>query len=330
MKSTFRTALIGLGKIGAGNASDVQMAKYYPYATHAQVLRDHPRFEWVAGVDLEADVLAMAQRDWGFPDALTDVRELRDLDIDVAVIATPPAARSGILEALPRLRGMVVEKPLGRTQEETSDFIRLVEERALLTQVALWRRSDTLYRELAAGGLRSYVGLPQAVFATYGNGFRNNGSHVVDFLRMLFGEIAAVVPIPSLKPVPAGPIPRDVQMPFSLRMESGLVVAVQALDFGAYREVGLDVWGTEGRLTIFQEGLAIRQFPRCENRSTTGEFEIATDAGTEIPSTVGTAFYEIFESLAQALDGLAPLTCPIRTAAESEEWVDRILRECGG
>jgi len=205
--------------------------------------------------------------------------------------------------------------------------MQMVEDRALLAQVALWRRSDRFYRSLAKGELTRLVGQTQSVFATYGNGLRNNGTHVIDFLRMQFGEIAEIALIPGETPRPAGPIPGDVQMPFSLRMESGLPVAVHALDFGAYREVGLDVWGTEGRLTIFQEGLKIHHYPRGENRSTSGEFEIATDSGAEIASTVGTAFYEIFESLSQGLDGLAPLTCPIRTAAASEAWVDRILGE---
>jgi len=328
MTGAYRAALIGLGKIGVGYAADPLMAKHYPYATHAQGLRDHPRFDWVVGMDTDSALVAAAQAEFGFESGISDPALLAEYDLDVAILATPPGSRAELLAAMPKLSGLIVEKPLGRDLAESRRFIQMVEERRLPCQVALWRRSDVGFRELAQGKLEALVGQPQAVFATYGNGLRNNGTHVVDFLRMLFGEIGSVL-VGDSPIVAAGPIPGDRQFAFQLTMESGLPIAALPLDFGAYREVGLDIWGTSGRLAILQEGLTVNSYLRRESRSTTGEYEIDSDHPIAQESTVGTAFYAMLDNLAATLDGHETLNSPIQTAYESEQWVEKIWEAAG-
>jgi hypothetical protein len=38
---------------------------------------------------------------------------------------------------------------------------------------------------------------------------------------------------------------------------------MSSLDFRAYREVGLDLWGHVGRLAIWQEGLHVAHYPQA-------------------------------------------------------------------
>lgn len=325
-RSALRTVLVGLGRVGAGYADDPVMARWIPYATHAQVLSDHPAFDWGAVVDLSEEARARAAARWGVPRAAATVdRIAAEYGPEVAVLATPPGPRMAIVEGLPGLRAVVVEKPLGRNVAEAEEFLALCEERSILVQVNLWRRADQQFRGLAGGGLRAEIGEVQAAFALYGNGLMNNGTHLVDFVRMLVGEFEVVQALPGPARSLTGVLEGDVDVPFSARLAGGIPASFLPLDFSSYREVGLDVWGKAGRLAVLQEGLSISSYPRVENRSAAGEFEIASDQPRRLDSTVGDAFYRLYTNLAEAIAEDRELWSPGPTALRSEQVIQAVL-----
>lgn len=286
-----------------GYAADATMARYYPYATHAQVLRNHPAFDWCAVVDPDHAARNMAVCDWGVAGAVADVSALGPLaeQIEVVVIATPPESRMNVIEALPNLRAVLAEKPLGIDLASAQAFLDACQRRGIVVQVNLWRRADARFRALAGGELAELVGKVQIVVGVYGNGLKNNGTHMVDMARMLFGEIDSVQRINS-EPYVEGPIPGDMNAAFALRTITGEVVTLLPLRFENYRENGFSIWGGNGRLDIMNEGLTIRHYPKVANRAMAGEYEIAADAPRELSSTVGDALYRMYENLACVLD----------------------------
>jgi predicted dehydrogenase len=322
--TALRTVLVGAGKIGLGYGADPVMAKHYPYATHAQVLRDHPAFALGAVVDRSDEALRLAREDYAVAITSNRVEDCIAWAPEVAVLATPPSERLGFVAALPSLRAVLVEKPLGRDEKEAQRFLDECTAKGILVQVNLWRRADRVFRELAHD-LERRIGRVQGGFALYGNGLHNNGTHVVDFLRMLLGEIVSVQATGPAGPA-HGPIPGDVHVPFVLRFASGVIVQASPLDFREYRENGIDLWGTEGRLTILQEGLTIAVAPRRENRAMSGEREIASDAADLLAPSVGRAFYEMYDDLARALREGTPLCSPATSAMRSTAIVDAIER----
>ncbi len=316
--------MIGFGRIGAGYADDPVMARHYPYATHAQVLAAHPAFQWVGVTDRSPRARRLARERWGVP-AFRDPAEMAaDCAPDVAVLATPPGSRTEILDRLPSVRAVLVEKPLGRTPAEGRRFLEVCHRRGILVQVNFWRRADRVFRDLAAGGLQRRVGAPQAVFGLYGNGLLNNGTHMVDFIRMLLGEVRSVQALAGARPLRAGPIEGDVHVAFSMRLYSGLAVAMQPLAFEHYRENALDIWGEKARLFIGQEGLGLSLYPRESNRGMQGESEIASDRPRELRSTVGTALYHMYTNLAAALGGKQALWSSGPSALQTERVVGAI------
>ncbi len=306
--SRLRTVIIGFGRVGAGYADDPVMAKHYPYATHAQVLSDHPAFAWEAVVDPSDDALELARSRWGIGLAVHSTEELAELcRPEVAVIATSPESRMDIIDRLPGLRAVLVEKPLGRTTEEGRTFLEQCRGRGIKCQVNLWRRADQLFRRLALGRLREMIGEPQAAFGVYGNGVINNGTHMVDFVRMLLGEVEAIQTVEGAPPYHEGPLAGDSNIPFVLRLRSGLTVMMQPVSFRHFRENSLDIWGERGRLSIMQEGLGVYYYPRLQNRAMKDEWEIASDRPEFLDSTVGKAFYSMYSNLAEAVSGKAQL-----------------------
>ncbi len=298
-----RTVLIGFGKVGAAFAEDPVMAKYYPYASHAQVLRDHPCFQWEAVVDPSQEALKSASEGWHVPITKGSLEEILTREnIDVAIFATPPDSRLSFIDKLPRVRAILVEKPIARTLEESMAFLQKCKERNILVQVNFWRRADETFRKLADGWLEELIGIPQIVFGIYGNGLLNNGSHMIDFVRMLLGDIEAVQSFGTDSAYPAGPIRGDKNIHFNLYMKKSAVVTMHAVRFEHYRENGLDIWGQRGRLSIMLEGLCIYLFAKDNNRAMEGEWEVSFDKPQPILSTVGYAFYHVYSNLADAVN----------------------------
>lgn len=326
MKSGFRTVVIGFGRMGAGYADDPVMAEHYRYATHAQVLRDHPAFEWGAVVDPSPAAREQAASRWHVPRVYGDVESLvAGYDPEVAVIATPPESRLGIIRQMKGLRAVLVEKPLAKTISESERFLAECHALGIQVQVNLWRRADELFHRLAVEGLESRIGRIQSIFGVYGNGLLNNGTHMVDFVRMLAGEIESVRAFDGIEPRPEGPISGDANVPFTLTLRHQIPVSFHPVSFGSFRENALDVWGTTGRLSILQEGLSINLFPVCENRAMTGEGELASDKPTALASTVGHALYRMYDNLAEVLRGRGGLCSPGNSALETARAVEAVL-----
>jgi predicted dehydrogenase len=326
LSKRFRTLLVGLGKIGATYVDDASMSKTVPYVTHAQVLADHPAFAWHGAVDTSAGANEFVRSRFGVERTGTAVEQIEGLDrVDVVVLATPPSSRTHILDALPNLKAVLVEKPLGATLEESEGFLEECQRRGVVTQVNLTRRADSVMRELAHGGLAGRIGRVQCGFGTYGNGVVNYSTHTVDLVRMLVGEITAVQTMPRARVFTEGPLAEDSNLSFTLFV-GDVPITLHPVRFSGYREGSLDLWGEKGRLEFLQEGLQLRETPRAPCRSLDGAFELDSGAATVRETGYGRALLDLYDDLAAVLDGKRSLTCsPCESALATERVVHAIL-----
>ena len=328
MSESLATLLVGFGNVADGLGNDPRMARYFEYGSHAQVLAAHPGFRWLAVVDPSPAARERAAGFWSVPHVAADVSKLPSevtAGVQVLVLATPPPRDPGLLDRFPALRAVVLEKPLGMGLKDAEQFVAACARRQLLVQVPYWRRAVAGFVLLAKGDLSQRIGRLQSAFGVYGGGLRNNGSHLVDFVRMLFGEVRDARAVGVARLAEDAPHRGDVRVPFVLELTSGASVMVQSVDFRHYREVGLDAWGTAGRLTILQESLAVRAYPVDENRGLTGALEVASDRGEVIDCSPARAFYELYDNLAVALQGKARLCSPATSALDNERILETIL-----
>ncbi len=326
-KGGLRTIVIGFGQVAAGLSADAKMAKYFTYATHADVLRDHPDFDWQGVVDPSLSAQARARDEWKVPHVGGELSAVAaKVRPEVAILATPPGrGRADAVQQLPDLKAVLVEKPLGVGGSEGEAFVDFCRKRGVKVMVNFWRRGDELYRQLAGGGLAERIGRPQAAFATYGNGLFNNGGHLVDFVQMLMGPVATVQALDQPTPVENSPLAEDWRAPFALTLASGVMVMVQPLDFDYYREVGLDIWGRQGRLALYQESLGVFHYPLANNRGLENAKEIASDRPEVLQPTVGRALYNIYDNLAQVIAGKAEPFSPGDKAVYTEQVLNAVL-----
>lgn len=308
MSRRWATAIVGFGRMGRGYAADPVMARYYRYAAHAQVLAEHPAFDWRAVVDPDPVALAEAQGDWRVPAVAADAGALgaAAAEVEVAVLATAPDTRLGVLDAFPGLRAVFVEKPLGTTLEAARMFRDACAARNVMVAVNFWRRADEVLRRLAAGELEERIGALQGGIVLYGNGLHNNGTHMIDMVRMLCGEVVGCTLLGVERGFSEGPIPGDRNPRFALDLANGATIAFQPIRFADYRENGMILWGERGRFEVMNEGLSNAFYPRQANRAMQGEREIAFDAPERLASSVGTALYTMYDNIAHALDAGDP------------------------
>lgn len=324
-RAPYRTALFGFGAIAQGLSADRKMARHFPFATHAQVLEAHPAFNWVATVEIDPVARRRAaERSGGIVAADVDAA-ISACAPEIVVLAIPPGARLAALRKLPGLKAVIVEKPLGRNLAEARRFVAYCAARKIAVQVCYWRRAESLFAKLAANRAR-VLGPMQAGFGLYGNGLRNNGSHLVDFVTMQAGRIVGVRAFGPAQKLSAPPIAGDVAVAAALRLENGAHVAIQPVDFAHYREVALDLWGARARRVFDQESLRVADFPLRANRGLDGAFEIASDRPATYPPLSGRSFYRLYDNLARGLVGREKLCSSGQAALEVERIVDAILR----
>jgi predicted dehydrogenase len=318
----FRSAIVGFGSIADTLATDKKMQAHFRSISHAQAISEHPMFEFGAVLDPSGEARARATRTWGVNHLCATTKELLDkYDPEILVMTSPPTTRFEIIRSCRNLKGVFLEKPLGSDASAMDDWARTLN---IPIQVNYWRRAVPDFIALAKTALVERIGRIQAAFGVYGNGLQNNGSHLIDFSRMLLGEVTSVRTTDKAKTVTRVGFLDDINVGFNLGFDGDLVMTAMPLDFAKYREVGIDIWGTNGRLAINQESLTMQFFPRVANRGLENEKEIASDQAELVRPKVSNVLDEMYENLYQAVVNKTPLLSSIESACRTEAIISAI------
>lgn len=320
----WRTVLVGLGKIGAGYADDPKMTGGQAVVCHAQALDAHARFEWIGAVDPDLAARARFARRWPHVPVAADMADLALPEPpEVLVLAGPPETRTPRVAAAAALKGLMLEKPVAANLDDAIALAAACAARGIVAQVNLWMRFDRSLRALG-DGLAREIGVPRAIFGLYGNGLANNGTHLVDRLVAWLGLPAGVSALGPPRLDPGLPLRGDANVDFALHWPGGPLATVQTIDYAAYRELSLDLWGDRGRLCVQAQGLFVQSYPRVANRALSGAHEIAVDAPRALAGASGDAFPAAYDDLADALDGRKAPLCTLDAALATAKLVHTI------
>jgi predicted dehydrogenase len=246
-------AVIGCGRI-AGRLDSPRSTG--PVRTHAQAYHRHPSLRLVAACDSKREVLEGFCRTWNVPKRYGSFAELLDAEHpSVVSICTQTSShfqdlKTALTRSKPPL--ILVEKPLCQTRPELAELCQLVDASAEATVVVNHsRRFDRAHRRLAAliSG-QAFGTLVQGRCVYYG-GWLNNGSHLVDTLRMLIGPLTFERVVGRVSGRPEDPC-LDVQ----LRSGDAVIVA-EGFDENFYQIFEIDLRFTGGRVVIRDFGAQI-------------------------------------------------------------------------
>lgn len=320
----FKTILIGFGKIGAGYAKDKLMRNSIKYSTHIQVLQDHPCFVLEAVVDKDLLSLKEAKDLWFVDKAVQDISLIENPEeFDVAVIAIPPNDRLEVIKKFPNLRAIILEKPVADNIIEARKILQYCRKNEILVQVNFGRRFDKkILKHLK--NLTKDIGKIQSAFGLYGNGLKNNGSHLIDWARMFLGEVSWVQSLGNGNFIEEGPILNDKNFPFVMGFKSKVLLMVQPLKFKKYRENSLDFWGENGRLFFPQEGLISLLYKKKNHRFSENDYEIENDIQISDLMDQSKSLYNLYTNLSDTIFSRSKLYSSINNAIITMKIIDSL------
>ena len=304
-----RNAVYSVGVIGCGRiVSGFDAPGDSRVFTHLHALTTNPRFR-VAGVfDTDDSATAAASVKWSVP-GVGGFSKLAELAPDIFLIAVPDEGHKHYLDAVLDARPSLVlcEKPITPSLDESRSAVKRYADLGVKLAVGYQRRFDAdvnaIRDKYRSGALGRFLGGT----VWFSKGLLHNGSHAVDLLRFVLGEVTSA---------------RALGSRFDFTPQDPSVAAVVAFAAG-------DVFfaiGDERCFSIFEIDLLFEQ-ARYRLTDSGMQFEVAAVradlhfAGYKTlvveenrASTLVHALARMWESTALALDSGAPM---VNTAAEA-------------
>lgn len=252
----YRAILVGCGRLGARLERDTRRPRP---ATYLGALLDNPDIDLVALVDADPDRAEWAadvsrQRGRRLASGMGAEAIIQAERPELVVVVTPPDTHRKVVEACvasgpPRV--ILVEKPMALSVADAEAMVGTCTVAGTHLVVAHSRRFDPALRQ-ARQDLPEFIGEPVGAYAAYTGGLWDSGTHTVDLLRFLLGD---VVEVPDALPRRWGSeAPWDCSADAFLIFAGGPIAAIQGFDIRDYAEFRVMLYGRKGALFIDDSG----------------------------------------------------------------------------
>ncbi len=296
---TYRAGIVGLGNIGLLFDLDERTRRRYPYPTHASAYKDHPRIQLVAACDPDDSRREMLRQHYEVDSLYADVEGmLRNQALDILSVCVPAEEQGEVVHSAIRhgTRLIFCEKPFATSPALAEDLLEEARRGGSSLVVNYWRRFDPSHGEVRRLIQEKKIGSIQEVRGVYGNGLQNIGSHMVDLLLWYVGPVRWVIGLGGVNDRP-----EDPGLDLMIGFNNGVRATLVAHSYQDYRIFELDILGSNGRVSISNEGLDIRWYSVEENEDVSGARQLTRNPA-EIQSTVGKALYHGMDYITQILD----------------------------
>ncbi|MSQ13343.1 MAG: Gfo/Idh/MocA family oxidoreductase [Dehalococcoidia bacterium] len=261
LPSRLRAAVIGCGNIGSRRSENKKMPGVL---SHAEAYRACEDTQLVAFADANQDALERAGNLWNVKQLYRDPATLfRTEHLDMVSICTPDATHAEVLRLAidAGIPAVLCEKPLGMTHQEASSLAAQAEARGIVLAVNYQRRYDPMHRRVREAIQAGEIGQVRHVSAWYTKGIVHNGTHLLDTLRFLCGEIVRAEGL-NPRPDPSGDSTPDAVLTFA----GGFTGFVHGCSAEAFAVFEIDVIGSHGRVRLVDEGHVLEFYVMGDSR----------------------------------------------------------------
>lgn len=252
-KKKYRALVVGAGNIGAffDRPSDKNVL------THAHAYKSHPGFELAGFVDADRKKAARAAKVWGGRAFLSIEEAFASGPIDVVSVAVPDALHYPVLKSLAGypVKLVFAEKPLAASARQGREICALYKKKGIGLAVNYTRRFvpgfEAMKRDIAAGRYGRFV----TGTGYYGKGLFHNGSHMVDLVRSLLGEVSSPRVLSKINDF----YKDDTSVSAAIAVRGGMfnMLSVPA---GSYTIFELDLLFTKKRVRITDSGFRTERY----------------------------------------------------------------------
>jgi predicted dehydrogenase len=298
---TFSLLIVGAGKIGA--FFDTPGSE--KVLTHAHAFSINPGFRLLGFVDADRQQAERAAEVWGGIafDSIADA--FAHEKIDVAIMAVPDDYHYDVLAELAShpLKLVFAEKPLAWTTAMAEDIVELCREHGVVLALNYTRRFVPEFIDLRDRITSGTLGRFLTGTGYYGKGTMHNGSHMIDLLCFLFGEMSVTKTIGAIRDW------RDDDPTCSALLETagGGKFLMQAVDCQSYTLFEMDMLFERGRVRLVDAGFAMEEFDVRDSELYAGYRVLSSGqrCNTGMGSALSVAADCIYRHLAQG----KPLPC---------------------
>jgi predicted dehydrogenase len=312
---SYRVAIIGAGRVGA----QLDNLESRHILTHAHAFKVCEGFEIAGFVDRDLNKAETASARWGGR-AFDNMEQLFATEpVEVVSICVPDESHCETMVALAQkpVKFIFLEKPAVRTAQEAALIRALYQKLPINVLVNYTRRFVPQIRKHAEAIKKGLYGSFLMGTGYYGKGLLHNGSHMVDLLRFLLGEVADVTKLGET----ADYYDDDPSVSALLKMCGGGAFHLRHVDCRKIEVFELDLIFERKRIRVHELGTVIEEYSVGDNGSYQGyrtlnkQSEYATDQRRAM-------FYAV-TNIRNNLERSEP---PVCTLEESLETIETCLR----
>lgn len=311
--------VIGAGRIAAfADTPDASVV-----LSHAHAITRNPRLNLLGFVDPDQVKAGQATGLWGGKAYVSLQEALQENNCHIVSLTAPDELHYPILKELANypIRLVFAEKPLTHTVGEASEILTLYEKRAITLAVNYSRRFIPAFQDLARQIQKGEFGKLLCGNAYYGKGLLHNGTHMLDWLRLLLGEIRIGQKISELADFNL----EDPTVSAILKAGPGASVSLLGVDSRICTVFELELLFEQARLKLGEFGGLIEVQPIGESPDFKGyrQFQSAQSRKTELTKAMALAYHNLAD---HTLDE-KPLLCDGRDAFEALSLAWELLEE---
>jgi predicted dehydrogenase len=315
----FSAAVVGLGNIGLRYDYDETDASRV--LTHSSAFYNHRHFDLVAGVDPSPAARKKFEDKFNKPTFATVVDLYGRMAPDVLAIGVPTPLHSSVFEEIIRHspKAILCEKPIASTLVEGKKMCEIAQAAHCTLLVNYMRRFEPGVIELKKRIKKMELGDIYKGVLWYSKGILNNGSHFVDLLIFLLGNVKDIALLdPGRKHMPHDPEP-------DLKIKFGDV----DIYFLAGREENfsvkeLELMGTSGSINYFRGGEDIVLRKTCPH-DLFPTYMVLEKEGMNISTDLRRYQLHVLDALYETLTTGAALNSDGQTALETMAVVEKII-----
>lgn len=284
-----RVGLIGCGMI----AGDLDDPGSEHVLTHAKAVKLHPEFELAGCLDQDQERARALADKWGCPRVFASLEEMISSGPEAYVVAASSGAHFRILQTLLAAGAdlIVCEKPLVENLADLETLEGLLASSRARVAVNFQRRFDPAFRELEGIIKSGELGEPIFFQGGVGKGLIHNGCHLIDLLFQLLAPVAA------LEPFRAETREGDLYGTFGATLADGTTGVIQNTERARYGLLDLEIFFTQGRVSIQEIGFRIRVEKRVPWPTYPGFHHLVP--WKSLDPALNRVFHELYQSLAK-------------------------------
>lgn len=254
MVSKFNVLIIGAGNIGAF----WDTPKSPKVLTHAHAFSNHPGFQLLGFVDIDPSKAKKAAAVWSCQAFDSINQAFIQNQIDIVCVATPDRTHELVLLELTKYpqRLVLTEKPLTLNFAGAKKLINIYKQKKLPMVVNYSRRYIEEFSNLQDDINDGLYGKFNTGTGYYGKGLLHNGSHLIDLVRQLVGEVVHSQKITIINDYEIS----DPSVTAKLSFDNGGELIIQAIDSRLFTVFELDLFFSNGRIIIRESGVSLESY----------------------------------------------------------------------